>query len=73
MISPNSASSLARWAPTRRGSNHDPPKSIDRLRLAKISAKLGRSVHFDPKTERFVNDPEANRKLTRPLRAPWRL
>jgi len=25
--------------------------------LAKISCKLGRSVHLDPKTERFVNDP----------------
>jgi len=33
--------------------------------LAKISCKLGRSVHFDPKTERFVNDPQADRFLRR--------
>ena len=40
--------------------------------LAKISCKLGRSVHFDPKTERFVNDPEADRYLRRDVyRAPY--
>ena len=39
--------------------------------LAKISANLGRSVHFDPKTERFVNDPEADRFLTREYRKPY--
>ena len=33
--------------------------------LAKISCKLGRSVHFDPQTERFVNDPEADKFLKR--------
>ncbi|MDD4270408.1 MAG: Gfo/Idh/MocA family oxidoreductase [Thermoguttaceae bacterium] len=40
--------------------------------LAKISCQLGRSVHFDPKTERFVNDPEADRYLRRDVyRAPY--
>ena len=39
--------------------------------LAKISAKLGRSVHFDPKTERFVNDPEADKFLKREYRPPY--
>jgi predicted dehydrogenase len=33
--------------------------------LAKISCKLGRSVHFDPQTERFVNDPAADKFLKR--------
>lgn len=33
--------------------------------LAKIAQQLGRSVHFDPKAERFVNDPEADRLLKR--------
>ena len=47
-------------------------RSVSVCHLAKISCKLGRSVHFDPKTERFVNDPEADRMLTRSLRAPWR-
>jgi predicted dehydrogenase len=39
--------------------------------MAKISQKLGRSVHFDPKTERFVNDPEANQFLKRDYRKPY--
>jgi hypothetical protein len=39
--------------------------------MAKISCKLGRSVHFDPKTERFVNDPEADRFLRREYRKPY--
>jgi len=39
MMSPKSASSLARWMPTRRGSSHVPPRSTVRPRLAKISEK----------------------------------
>jgi predicted dehydrogenase len=39
--------------------------------LAKISCKLGRSVHFDPQTERFVNDPEADKFLKRQYRPPY--
>lgn len=39
--------------------------------LAKISCRLGRSVHFDPRTERFVDDPEADRLLRREYRAPY--
>ena len=39
--------------------------------LAKISCKLGRSVHLDPKTERFVNDPEADKFLKREYRKPY--
>jgi hypothetical protein len=34
---------------------------------------LQRKLRWDPAQELFLNDPEANRKLTRPLRAPWRL
>ena len=40
--------------------------------LAKISNHLKRSVRFDPKTERFVNDDEANRLLKREYRAALR-
>ena len=39
--------------------------------LAKISCKLGRSVHFDPTTERFVNDPAADKFLKREYRKPY--
>ncbi|PCJ66621.1 MAG: oxidoreductase [Candidatus Hydrogenedentota bacterium] len=39
--------------------------------LGLISAKLGRSLDFDPKTERFKNDAEANGMITRDYRAPF--
>ena len=32
---------------------------------------IGRSVHFDPKTERFVDDPEADKYLKREYREPY--
>jgi hypothetical protein len=35
--------------------------------------KLGRKVHWDPDSEKFVDDPEANRYLSRPMRSPWHL
>ncbi len=46
-------------------------KSTTVCHLAKISAKLGRSVQFDPQTERFVDDPEADKFLKREYRAPY--
>jgi hypothetical protein len=33
--------------------------------------KLGRPLTWDAKTERFVNDNEANALLSRPERAPY--
>jgi predicted dehydrogenase len=41
--------------------------------LAWCAFQLQRKLRWDPDQELFVNDPDANRKLTRPLRAPWRL
>ncbi len=42
------------------------------LTLANLSYKLGRSVHFDPKTEKIVGDKQAA-KLARPVyRRPWK-
>ncbi len=46
-------------------------KSVTVCHLARISQKLGRSVHFDPQTEQFVNDPEADKFLKRDYRAPF--
>jgi hypothetical protein len=40
---------------------------------ADIAVRLGRKLEWDPKTERFAGDEEANRKLSQPMRAPWRL
>jgi len=39
--------------------------------LGNISYRLGRSLAFDPKTERFVNDSEADAYLTRNYRSPF--
>jgi predicted dehydrogenase len=39
--------------------------------LGNISYRLGRSLKFDPTTERFVGDEEANKLLKRKYRAPF--
>jgi predicted dehydrogenase len=42
--------------------------------LADIATRLKRPLKWDPASERFVQDEEANRKLAlRPMREPWRL
>ncbi len=40
--------------------------------VANICIQLGRKLTFDPKTERFVNDPMADQLLNRAMRPPWR-
>ena len=40
---------------------------------ANICLRLGRRIQWDPSAERFVNDEEANRMLSRTQRAPWRI
>jgi len=40
--------------------------------LANISYKLGRSVRFDPATEKIVGDPEAARLARPEYRDPWK-
>ncbi len=39
--------------------------------LANISYRTKRKLHFDPRTETFVNDPEADKYLSRPYRPPF--
>ena len=41
--------------------------------LSDIAMRLGRKLRFDPDNERFLDDAEANRMLSRPMRSPWRL
>lgn len=41
------------------------------IHLANISYRLGRTLHFDPKTLTCIGDAEANRMLTRNYRAPY--
>ncbi|WP_236974260.1 Gfo/Idh/MocA family protein [Membranihabitans maritimus] len=39
--------------------------------LGNIAYKLGRVLTFDPSSERFVNDPDADKMLTRNYREPY--
>ena len=39
--------------------------------ITHIAMKLGRKLEWDPDTEKFINDPEANSMLSRPQRAPY--
>ena len=39
--------------------------------LANLAMKLGRTLHWDPDTNRVINDEEANQLLTRDYRKPW--
>lgn len=39
--------------------------------LGNISYRLGRTLKFDPKNEKFINDKEANAMLARKYRAPY--
>jgi predicted dehydrogenase len=41
--------------------------------LGAIAARLKRELKFDPQTETFSSDAEANRLLRKTMRAPWRL
>jgi len=41
--------------------------------LGNIAMLLRRKLKWDPKIERFIDDPQASRMLSRPRRAPWRL
>ncbi len=41
--------------------------------LAHIAVQLGRKLRWDPQAERFPDDPEADKLLTRTYRRPWGL
>jgi predicted dehydrogenase len=46
-------------------------RSTNMALLGMLSLKLGRSVAWDGEKEIIPNDPEANKLLARPYRAPW--
>jgi len=48
-------------------------RSITLGHLGNIAMRLGRDLKWDPAAERFPDDEEANRFLSRPYRAPWTL
>jgi predicted dehydrogenase len=48
-------------------------RSVSVCHLGNISIRLGRPLRWDPAAEKVVGDEEANRWLSRPMRAPWHL
>jgi predicted dehydrogenase len=48
-------------------------RSCTLVNLAKIAVQLGRPLRFDPERQIFPGDDAANRLVSQPMRAPWRL
>ncbi|HEY2434339.1 MAG TPA: Gfo/Idh/MocA family oxidoreductase [Vicinamibacterales bacterium] len=48
-------------------------RSCSACLLHHIAMRADRRLHWDPIKERFQNDDDANAKLSRPMRAPYRL
>jgi predicted dehydrogenase len=48
-------------------------RSMSVALLGEIAMLTGRKLRWNPQTEQFINDDDANRYLTRPYRAPWSL
>ncbi len=43
------------------------------VHLANAAIRTGRTLHFDPVKQRFINDEGANRLADQPMHAPWHL
>lgn len=48
-------------------------RSVTVCHLGNIASKVGRGLKWDPEREVFINDPQADRLLSRPMRSPWHL
>jgi len=48
-------------------------RSASLCHLANIAMRLKQKLFWDPHKERFKNSEQANRMLSRPMRAPWHL
>jgi len=48
-------------------------RSVTVCHIGNIAVRLGRRLRWNPREERFEGDDEANRMLSRDMRAPWRL
>jgi hypothetical protein len=48
-------------------------RSCTLINIGKIALQLGRSLKFDPDTQRFIDDDEANRLVDPPMRGPWKI
>ena len=48
-------------------------RSCTLINLSKIAVRIGRPIRYDPVKEQIIGDPEANRLVEQPMRAPWHL
>ncbi len=48
-------------------------RSCTLINLAKIAVQTGRVLRFDGKTQRFIDDADANSYVEQPMRAPWKI
>ena len=48
-------------------------RSISLAHLGNIAMRLQRDLEWDPDKERFINDAQADRLLSRPMRSPWHI
>jgi len=48
-------------------------RSVTVAHLGNIAMILGRKIRWDPEREQILDDPEASRMLSRPMREPWYL
>jgi predicted dehydrogenase len=46
-------------------------RSCTIINMGKIALQLGRTLHFNPDTQEFINDTEANFLINPPMRGPW--
>lgn len=46
-------------------------RSCSIVNMGAVALQLNRTLEYDPVTEMFVNDEEANRLVDQPTRAPW--
>jgi myo-inositol 2-dehydrogenase / D-chiro-inositol 1-dehydrogenase len=48
-------------------------RSATIVNIGKIALQLGRTLHFDPVKQEFINDEAANRLINQPMRGPWKI
>jgi predicted dehydrogenase len=48
-------------------------RSCTVVNMGKIALQLGRTLHFNPVTQEFLNDTEANSLINPPMRSPWNI
>jgi myo-inositol 2-dehydrogenase / D-chiro-inositol 1-dehydrogenase len=48
-------------------------RSCTIINMGKMALQLGRSLRFNPITQLFTGDEEANRLINPPMRSPWNI